>query len=374
MPTTGQTRAMDRRCFLVSAGAVGLAGPALTAQLSDPTLERLEALRVEAGIPALGGMVITPDGLIWQGVSGVRRRGSSEAVTDQDRWHLGSNTKAMTAAVYARLVEQGKAGWDTTLPALFPDLAVDPAWAAVTLDQLFGHRAGVLDPVVMPTWMLTAWGGADVRRLRTGLAEAVLGGPPTGPVGVFVYSNAGYVVAGAAIERVCGEPWEEVMRRELFEPLGMASAGFGPPRGDNAWGHEGTALRSRDPTVRGSDNPPALGPAGTVHATMDDYARFLRVFLTDGGGWLTPDSLSRLTRPLAGDGRPYAAGWGVIPARSMTGGQPALAHDGSNTLWLARTLVAPGRNAALICVANAADPAQSAVDGLTRTLIERFPV
>jgi hypothetical protein len=58
----------------------------------------------------------------------------------------------------------------------------------------------------------------------------------------------------------------------------------------------------------------------------------------------------------------------------MTGGRPALTHDGSNTLWLARALVAPGRNAALICVANAADPAQSAVDGLTRALIERFPV
>jgi CubicO group peptidase (beta-lactamase class C family) len=365
---------MDRRCFLLSAPAVALATPSRAAQSLESTLEQLEALRTQAGIPALGGMVFSAEGVIWQGVSGVRRQGSTEAVTAQDRWHLGSNTKAMTAAVYARLVEQGRADWTATLPDLFPDLAVDPAWTPLTLDQVFGHRAGVLDQVSMPAWMLTAWGGADVRRLRTRLAEAVLGGPPAGPVGAFSYSNAGYIIAGAAIERICGEPWEDVMRRELFEPLGMVSTGFGAPLDDNAWGHQGASRRPHDPTAQGSDNPPALGPAGTVHATMDDYARFLRVFLTDGGGWLTPDSLARLTRPRAGDGQPYAAGWGVIPGRSMTGGRPALTHDGSNTLWLARALVAPGRNAALICVANAADPAQSAVDGLTRALIERFPV
>ena len=63
------------------------------------------------GSPALAGGVLTRDGLIWSGARGVRRAGSDDAVASGDRWHLGSNTKAMTAAVFARLVEQaGRTG------------------------------------------------------------------------------------------------------------------------------------------------------------------------------------------------------------------------------------------------------------------------
>lgn len=365
---------MDRRSFLLAAAAIAGTSPVLARQTGDETQARLEQLRAEAGVPALGGAVVTPDGFVWQGVSGVRRAGDPDPVALTDRWHLGSNTKAMTAAVYARLVEQGRAAWGATLPQLFADLEVDPAWATITIEHLFGHRAGVADQVFMPVWMMTAWGDGDVRDLRSNLSRTVLSGPPAGRPGAFAYSNAGYILAGAAIERITGEPWEATIRRELFEPLGMASAGFGAPLGENAWGHQSTSLRPKDPAAPGSDNPPALGPAGTVHASMEDYARFLRVFLTAGGGWLTPESLARLTLPLAGDGQPYAAGWGVVSGPGWTGGSPALTHDGSNTLWLARTVVAPARNAGLICVANAADPAESAVNGLTRTLIERFPI
>lgn len=365
---------MDRRRLLLAAVAVSIAPAAAARQTRDETDARLQALRDEAAIPALGGAVVTSDGLVWQGVTGVRRRGGTVSVTVDDRWHLGSNTKAMTAALYARLVEQGLAGWDAPLPRLFPDLPVDPAWNDVTINQLFGHRAGVRDSAVIPVWMMTAWGGADVRDLRTRLAETVLTRPPAGPTGAFSYSNAGYILAGAAIERLTGRAWEEVMRQQVFEPLGMASAGFGAPLGDNPWGHQGTNLVPKDPTVLGADNPPALGPAGTVHASMADYARFLRVFLTQGGGWLTPDSLAVLTRPLAGEGAPYAAGWGIGSNAPWGGGALILAHDGSNTLWYARARVAPARNAAAICVANAAGAGESAIDGLTPALIERFPV
>ena len=363
---------MNRRTFLAAAAASAGASPVFAAQAGDETLARLEQLRAEAGVPALGGAIVKPDGLHWQGVSGLRQRDGDAAVSLSDRWHLGSNTKAMTAALYARLVEQGRAAWGATLPQLFPDLDVDEAWGSITIEHLFGHRAGVVDQIAMPVWMITAWADADVRELRTNLARSVLSITPAGQPGDFSYSNAGYILAGAAIERITGEAWEITMQREVFEPLAMAAAGFGAPAGDNAWGHRGANLHPMDPAVRGSDNPAALGPAGTVHATMEDYARFLRVFLTDGGGWLTHESIAHLTRPFTGAGQAYAAGWGVVAGPDWTGGQPALTHDGSNTLWLARTVVAPARGTALICVANAADPAETAIDGLTRALIERF--
>jgi len=372
---------MNRRTlFIAGAGLIGCtvagcaaAGPPAAAPVVDPLQGRLDQLRSDAGIPALGGALVTADGLAWIGTSGIRRAGGEDAVTTQDRWHLGSNTKAMTAALYARLVEQGRASWGVRLADLFPDLSVDPAWSEITVEHLFGHRAGIVDAQVMPVWMIQAWAGAEVSPLRTGLAQTVLGAPPPGPVGAFAYSNVGFVIAGAAIERITGDPWETSIRREVFEPLGMASAGFGAPLGANAWGHHGAAMTPKDPSVMGSDNPPALGPAGTVHATMADYARFLRVFLTGGGGWLSPDSLARLSQPLTGEGQSYALGWGVVSGPPWTGPGAALVHDGSNTMWLARGVVAPARGAAAICVANAADPAQSAINALTQALIGRFP-
>ncbi len=372
---------MNRRTLLSASASligVGCTGRTIAAPPGAPHDATphpwLDEIRIDAGIPALGGAVVTADGLSWIGVSGRRRAGGEAAVTVSDRWHLGSNTKAMTAALYARLVEQGRAHWQASVPTLFADLDVDPAWAGITIEHLLGHRSGVLDARFMPLWMIQAFAGNDLQALRSTLAGSVLGSAPAGSVGDFAYSNVGYIIAGAAIERITGEPWEDAIRREIFAPLGMASAGFGAPTGNNAWGHRGLGLGPVDPTGGFADNPPALGPAGTVHASIEDYGRFLRVFLTDGGGWLSPESLARLTTPLAGEGLAYALGWAIVAGPGWAGDEPAMTHDGSNTMWLARTIVAPGRNAALICVANAADPAQSAVDGLTRTLIERFPV
>lgn len=364
---------MDRRAFLLTTAGAALAAPVVARTPEAALQDRLEQLRADAAIPALGGALVTPDGLAWQGVSGLRRADGETVVTHADRWQLGSNTKAMTAALYARLVEQGRAAWGAGLSQLFADLDLDPAWDGVSIEHLLSHRAGIQDSVVMPDWMLFAWGDPDVRILRNRLARDVLGAAP-GEVGGFSYSNAGYILAGAAIERITGEPWEDTMRREVFEPLGMASAGFGAPLGDNAWGHRHTTLQPRDPTAPIADNPAALGPAGTVHASLEDYARFLRVFLTGGGGWLSPESLDILTRPAAGPPPAYAAGWRIVASATWAGSRPALIHDGSNTFWLARALVTPGRNAAVICVANAAEPARGAVDALTRALIEHLPV
>ena len=362
---------MNRRALLGSGAACLLAAPALAQQ--DPLQIRLEELRASAGIPALGGAIVTADGLAWSGVTGVRRRGDADAVTLDERWHLGSNTKVMTAALYARLVEQGRAEWGASLADLFPQMSPDPAWAAVTVEQLMGHRAGILDSAVMPAWMLVAWAANDVRETRRQLAQTVLSAPPAGALGAYSYANANYIILGAVIEQMTGSSWEDVIQAELFRPLGMDPVGFGAPQGENAWGHQGPAMTPKAPTVMGSDNPPGLGPAGTVHASLEAYARFIRLFLTDGAGVLSGDSITRLSTPVEGPGQSYALGWGVLNGPPWAGGGPVLTHDGSNTLWLARAVVAPGRGAAAICVANAADPARPAIDGLTRALIERFP-
>jgi CubicO group peptidase (beta-lactamase class C family) len=141
---------------------------------------------------------------------------------------------------------------------------------------------------------------------RTTAAAEALARPPSRP-GSLRYSNLGYVVAGAAIERITGRSWENAVLTEVLEPLGVTSAGFGAPAGAGPWGHR-TRWRRRgrgpsvDPAADGADNPAVLGPAGRIHMCLEDWTAFVRVFITGGGTLLQEDSVARLTAPAAGRG------------------------------------------------------------------------
>jgi CubicO group peptidase (beta-lactamase class C family) len=323
----------------------GDAGSSMT--LAAPILQ-------ESGAPALAGVVADKDRILGRVAVGLRHLGAPDPVSLNDLWHIGSNTKAMTSALYGRLVDQKKAAWSATVASLFPDVKLDPAWAATTIENLMSHRAGISDgPLMAAGWLMAAH--ADTRPLpvqRTDLAARVFGAPPAGKPGQFEYSNIGFVLAGAAIERITRTSWEDAITQRLFRPLGMASAGFGAPTGDQPWGHQGGpgALTPVDPKGL-SDNPPALGPAGRVRLSLADYGRFARIFLNEGGGYLSRATFAHLTTPAPGEGRAYALGWAVVPAGWGRG--PILAHEGSNTLWHAVALIAPARGVAILTACNA---------------------
>jgi CubicO group peptidase (beta-lactamase class C family) len=324
--------------------------------------------------PALGAMIVNRDGVEWRGVRGVRRDGQTDPVTLDDRWPLGSNTKAMTAAVWGRFVDQGRARWGMPLAEAFPDVELDAGWAGLTVDDLMHHRAGLLDATVTTREWLTA-ARSDPRALpeqRAALAASALSAPPSGPRGSFAYGNADYILIGAAIEKIAGSAWEDAVRAEVFQPLGIQTGGFGAPPDPNAWGHRTVdGVRSPlDPTHPAADNPRVVGPAGTIHMTLADYARFLAVFLNDGAGWLSPTSLRVLTTPAAGEGMAYAGGWGVReqPWGGAAGAGPVLGHEGSNGRWHCLAAVAPGRGFAVVTVANDGSTGRGACQQLAQRL------
>nr|WP_314433161.1 serine hydrolase domain-containing protein [uncultured Brevundimonas sp.] len=367
---------MDRRAVLVS-GLVSVLPVGAVSAGEVPAYDAvLDKVFAEKAPVALAGGVVTRDGLVWSGVRGVRQVGGNDPATLDDRWHLGSNTKAMTAALYARLVEQWRAAWDAPLGALFPGAAIDPAWSGVTITDFIHHRAGLKDADALGrVFFMTSRGDPRPWPLqRRAIAEDALAKPPTGARGAFEYANVNYILVGAAIEQITGGSWEDAMRAELFTPLGLASSGFGAPAhnvqgGANAWGHqgEGAARVAMNPADPGSDNPLALGPAGTAHMSLADYATWLKVFLTEGDGWLKPESIAALSTPAAGGDPPYGGGWIVQPHAAWASG-PVLAHEGSNTLWHAVAAVAPRRGVALIGLSNQG-PAAAAATGLMRELV-----
>jgi CubicO group peptidase (beta-lactamase class C family) len=134
----------------------------LSGQTAAAEGERIEDLLSpilkEYNLPALGGAVVTGKGLEALGVVGVRKAGTDVAATADDLWHLGSNTKAMTATLVAALIEQGTLKWETTVGETFADLvpAMPPTLGNVSLLHLLSHRAG------LPANLL--WGMIPARR------------------------------------------------------------------------------------------------------------------------------------------------------------------------------------------------------------------
>lgn len=337
----------------------------------------LEEVRTARDVPALAGAVVTGDGLIALGAAGVRERGSSAAVGVDDRFHLGSCTKSMTATVLAGLVEEGLLSWGQTLAQSFPEWAegMDPAWRGVNLLQLLSHTAGAPTGLVdhFPLGLALSSKTKPTHELRLTLVEKLTAKPPASPPGMeYRYSNEGYLLAAAMMERATGSTWEELMRARLFEPLGMDSAGFGPPCSPDALDHPRAHLAQGTPAP-GHDNPPVYGPAGTVHATMADWAAYIRLHLRGARGeeglLLTPGSFRTLHTPTPATGGAYALGWAV--ARRGWSQGPLLTHDGSNLAWFSWTWIAAEEDFAVLVACNQGGPAgQQAADAAAGALIE----
>jgi len=310
--------------------------------------EQLESIRAELGVPALGALVGDSRGVRAFASVGVRRAGTEDPIRPDDPFHIGSCTKAMTATVAARLVEQGKLRWETTLAEAFPQLkqAIHSDYHTVTLRQLLYHRAGLPeDRTPDPALFLRLRSlEGEMRRQRLEATKWMLERTPAAtPDTHFAYSNFGYMVAGAMLEQVAQRSWEQLLQEHLFKPLRMRAAGFGPPK--QVAGHNG-----KPPQPRQFDNPPVLGHAGRVHCSLRDWAAFARLHLRGARGekttLLRPESFAALHADPYRQG--YAMGWGV---RQMDT-KRILLHAGSNTLWFAVMQLEPERDRFYLCAAN----------------------
>ena len=335
----------------------------------------LEVIRKKHDLPALAVVVVKDGRICDRAAVGVRKRGGATPVTTNDVFHIGSCTKPMTATLTAMLIEGGKLRWDTTIAEVFPELKgrMDKQYETVTVEQLLTHRGGVPGTPPAAAWK-RAWEqeGTPTQQRRE-FIEAVLSQPPAAAPGTkMIYSNQGYAIIGAMLEKLTGTPWETLITQRLFKPLHMDSAGFGPPGTtgavDQPWGHTRKLLVTVP--VR-EDNPPAIAPGGRVHCSLDDLARFTMFHLqrSQTGGLLKPKTLNKLhTPPEGGD---YACGW-VVVKRGWAGGN-ALMHNGSNTMWYVVMWLAPERDFSVVAATNiAGSDAEQGCDEVAAAMIHQW--
>ena len=320
-------------------------------------------------LPALAAIVFDDQKVIASGAIGVRKFGDPTLVTIEDSFHLGSCTKAMTATLAARIVERGDISWTTTVKEALGLQNVDSALENITLLELMSHTAGM--PASLKnqppglwkylyynnTWQKGAKGRAD----RLKVAELLFSATPAQAVGSYKYSNAGFMIAGAMLEAATDTEWEDLMRTELFKPLGMKNCGFGPAarpdKVDQPWPHK---LGNDKPLIvtplirapESWDNPRSLGPAGTVSCTISDWAKFGQLHLGDGGDYISTESMSKLHEVRNASAR-SALGW-FSYKRSWAGGT-ALTHTGSNLFNFAIVWISPTKKKGVMVATNIGD-------------------
>ena len=342
-----------RRLFIGAAGLLSAPGCS-RAQLEPLTTQALEQELRKSGAPALAAAAVAKAQTAKTWVAGERRVGSGVAATSADLWHLGSITKSMTATLVARLVEAGAVRWDDTPGELLRDAAphMHDAYRSVSFRHLLSHRAGLPRDIPRELFARYSRDGGNVRDERRSYAREALRMPPIGAKETsFSYSNNGYVVAGAMLEAKLETTWEELLRRRVFEPLRLTSAGFGPPGVPGGLTQPvGHGFRDGRLTGIHVDNPVALGPGGRVHMSLDDVLSYLAAH-RDAVPFLAADTWRTLhTPPFGGD---YAMGWG----KRRDG---VLSHTGSNTLWYAAALFDQSRGVAAVAVANEGRPEAAA--------------
>lgn len=250
--------------------------------------QRVEQLRTQFGIPGVT-LAIVEDGqpTLARGW-GVREIGTTKPVNADTIFATGSTGKAFTAAALAVLVDQGKLKWDDKVIDHMPYFRMYDPWVTreMTIRDLLTHRSGLGlgagDLLFVPN-------SDRSRKEITQALEHIK--PATSFRSAYAYDNILYITAGQLIEEVSGMPWEQFMRRHVFQPLGMnnstvseAELAASPNRAEPHARIDGPVRGLGTQVKLGAEAnlAPAAGPAGGLAISANDMTRWFLAQLQDG--------------------------------------------------------------------------------------------
>lgn len=336
--------------------------------------DELGAVILGSPIPAMTAAAVHNGKLIAQGAYGLRKVGEESKVTVYDKFLIGSLTKSMTAVLAAVLVSEGGIQWNTTVAQVFPELNLHEGYQDVSIYDLLTNTGGAPHDVELDLW-LDLWknqGSAVEQRMQ--LVKGVLEAPPAyTPKKGYVYSNAGFSIAGAMMERIYQRSYEDLLSERLFHPLIMASAGFRAPaaEGEQPYGHviQNGVAQAVEPEPAG-ENPRAIAPASAVHCSALDLANYALFHLgAYAKGLISQEMLDYLHTPVSGGD--YALGW-IVSDQPWAGGK-TLMHAGSNTMFYTVVWLIPSRNFAAVVMSNSgSEETYEKLDQVVGLMIRRF--
>jgi CubicO group peptidase (beta-lactamase class C family) len=242
--------------------------------------------------------------------------------TPDTRFRLGSITKQFTATVILQLVEQGKIKLDAKLSDYLPDYRKDTG-DKVTIHHLLTHTSGIPSYTSQPGFLENV--SRNPYKVSDFVKKYASGDFEFEPGSKFSYNNSGYFLLGAIIERVTGKPYEQVLKENIFDPLGMKNTGYD---------HHATTIPKRatgySKTADGYTNAPYLDmsipyAAGSLYSTVEDLYLWDQALYTDKV--LSAQSKAVMYKPFLNN---YAYGWAVTNASFKQNDQPVqvITHGG----------------------------------------------
>jgi len=322
--------------------------------------DKLEEICRKNHIPALASAIVYRGQVVAASAVGIRKVGNPTPVQRDDGFQIGSITKALTSSLVARCVEQHQIDWDTTLDEMFPELVptMNAAYHQVTVGQLLDHTSGMPYSPVTPEGVTDGRGRNTLQRRYEYVKAAVIDPPQAPPGTKFIYGG-GPVLVACYLERKLGKPYEQMLREQVFEPLGMTHSGFGDaahPNSVNApWQHGADSAGhfvpiNPDPAFAEQ----ARSPVGrNVYCSVIDLARFAAVHLNGEHGrsdYLTPATFRTLHTPKPG-APDYGYDW-CLNADSWAG-KNTIWHNGCNGHNYAELTIGVARDFAVVALINA---------------------
>ncbi|MFD5316511.1 serine hydrolase domain-containing protein [Streptomyces sp. NPDC127098] len=303
---------------------------------------RLATAQAEGRAPSMVAAVVRDGRVVWDGARGELPEETTAAASDV-QYRIGSISKTLTAVLVLRLRDEGLLDLGDRIGA---HLDV-PHGADATVAQLLSHTGGLAAEGRGPWWERTPG------ELRPELADVFGERPQKHPAGRrYHYSNPGYALLGALVERLRGRPWAAALRDEVLLPLGLTRTGYAPSEPHaRGWAvHPYADARQPEPTV----DTGRLAPAGQLWSTAVDLATFA-AFLTAGDpNVLSADTLAEMRAPAAA---PEPAGWdgsyglGVQLLRHE--GRLLAGHGGSMPGFVASLWTLPEERIGAVVLANA---------------------
>jgi len=297
--------------------------------VSGPVGEKLDAYltRLE-GYGFAGSILVAKDGriLLHKGY-GLADREKGIPFTPETAFDIGSITKQFTAAAILALESEGKLKVTDPLGKYF-DVPQDKA--GITLHHLLTHSAGLQD----------VFGGDYEEMTRDGLVQAALASQLLWPPGTrYQYSNAGYSLLAAIVEKVSGKPYETFLRETFFKPAGMEKTGYRLP----AWKPEELAHGYRGGEPWGTPLDHAWAPdgpwwnlrgnGGILSTTGDLHKWYLAL---EKGEVLSKEEQAKAYTPHVPENEEgsshYGYGWAIDKG---PGGTRRIAHNGGNGIFAA---------------------------------------
>lgn len=271
----------------------------------------------------------------------------------------------MTATLAAILIEKNFLTWKSTVSELLPGYALDNGFKKITLELLLSHRSGLHKDIdgmtntdAINLFSVLEDGVLSAKKDRELVTKFILSQKPRYKSSIdYHYSNLGYIVVGHILEKITGSSWENLIKKYVFNPLGMQSCGFSETSvfskksPNNTWGHK--LFNNKLYSIHG-DNPEYFAPAGNIHCNLFDWSKYLSIHLNSYNGensLISLDSFKKLHKLYPAEDSYYTYGGWIKTKQSWTNGF-ALVHGGTNTYNYARVWVLPGHNTILMATSN----------------------